>query len=40
MNYKKLYEAYNMNGKVLENRFLMAPMTRSRSTQPETFQTN
>ncbi|WP_343556351.1 alkene reductase [Sphingobacterium sp.] len=34
MKYEKLFEHYNMMGKELQNRFLMAPMTRSRSTQP------
>ena len=29
-----LFTSYNMNGISLENRFLMAPMTRSRATQP------
>ncbi|MGJ8684230.1 MAG: alkene reductase [Nonlabens sp.] len=29
-----LYTSYDMNGIALENRFLMAPMTRSRATQP------
>lgn len=29
-----LFTPYNMNGISLENRFLMAPMTRSRATQP------
>jgi len=29
-----LFTNYNMNGVELKNRFLMAPMTRSRSTQP------
>jgi len=29
-----LFTAYNMNGIELKNRFLMAPMTRSRATQP------
>ena len=29
-----LFTDYNMNGIKLKNRFLMAPMTRSRSTQP------
>jgi len=29
-----LFKKYNMNGIALENRFLMAPMTRSRSSQP------
>ena len=29
-----LYTPYNMNGISLKNRFLMAPMTRSRATQP------
>ncbi|CAM1347007.1 alkene reductase [Tenacibaculum insulae] len=29
-----LFTPYNMNGIALENRFLMAPMTRSRATQP------
>ena len=31
---KTLFTPYNMNGIALENRFLMAPMTRSRSSQP------
>ncbi|MCK5775257.1 MAG: alkene reductase [Bacteroidales bacterium] len=31
---KNLYTPYNMNGISLRNRFLMAPMTRSRATQP------
>ena len=30
----KLFESYNMNGVELKNRFLMAPMTRSRASQP------
>lgn len=30
-----LFTPYNMNGIILENRFLMAPMTRSRASQPE-----
>jgi len=30
----KLFTPYNMNGIALENRFLMAPMTRSRATKP------
>ncbi|MFH6991820.1 alkene reductase [Flavobacterium sp. FlaQc-48] len=34
MKYQKLFEKYNLNGIELENRFLMAPMTRSRATQP------
>lgn len=29
-----LFTKYNMNGIALKNRFLMAPMTRSRTTQP------
>ena len=29
-----LFQPYNMQGIKLENRFLMAPMTRSRATQP------
>ncbi|WP_430409308.1 alkene reductase [Kordia sp.] len=29
-----LYTPYNMNGITLKNRFLMAPMTRSRASQP------
>ncbi|MFS4494919.1 alkene reductase [Maribacter sp. 2308TA10-17] len=33
MSYSKLYEPYNMNGISLENRFLMAPMTRSRADE-------
>lgn len=31
---EKLFEPYNLNKINLSNRFLMAPMTRSRSTQP------
>ncbi|MCQ0110687.1 alkene reductase [Zhouia sp. CL16] len=34
MKYTKLFEPYNLSGKLLKNRFLMAPMTRSRSSQP------
>ncbi|WP_242205945.1 alkene reductase [Aestuariivivens insulae] len=34
MTYPNLYKPYQMNGKALTNRFLMAPMTRSRATQP------
>ncbi|TMM30016.1 alkene reductase [Polaribacter aestuariivivens] len=35
MNMKNtLFTPYNMNGISLENRFLMAPMTRSRASQP------
>ena len=34
MKYNKLFEPYNLSGKLLKNRFLMAPMTRSRSSQP------
>ncbi|GFD93141.1 alkene reductase [Alteromonas sp. KUL156] len=34
MAFKKLYQPYNKNGLTLKNRFLMAPMTRSRSSQP------
>lgn len=34
MNYSELYTSYDMNGIPLKNRFLMAPMTRSRATQP------
>jgi N-ethylmaleimide reductase len=30
----KLFEPFNLKGIALKNRFLMAPMTRSRSTQP------
>lgn len=30
----KLFERYGMKGMLLSNRFVMAPMTRSRSTQP------
>jgi len=30
-----LFTTYNMNGIPLKNRFLMAPMTRSRASQPE-----
>ncbi len=34
MNYQKLFQQYNLSGNLLENRFLMAPMTRSRASQP------
>ncbi len=34
MKYEKLFQPYNLNGIQLENRFLMAPMTRSRASQP------
>jgi len=34
MEYPKLYSNYDMNGQQLKNRFLMAPMTRSRATEP------
>lgn len=34
MNYHKLFEPYKLSGNQLENRFLMAPMTRSRASQP------
>lgn len=34
MNCKKLFQGYNMQGIELKNCFLMAPMTRSRATQP------
>jgi N-ethylmaleimide reductase len=34
MNFDKLFSAYNLNGIELKNRFLMAPMTRSRASQP------
>lgn len=34
MKYQKLFQQYNLNGIELENRFLMAPMTRSRASQP------
>jgi len=33
MKYQNLYTAYNMKGVRLENRFLMAPMTRSRANE-------
>lgn len=33
MRYKKLFESYHLAGLELKNRFLMAPMTRSRSTE-------
>lgn len=35
MKYEKLFEHYNLNGNQLKNRFLMAPMTRSRASQPD-----
>ncbi len=34
MNYQKLFQNYNLSGNQLKNRFLMAPMTRSRASQP------
>lgn len=34
MNYQKLFQHYNLSGNQLKNRFLMAPMTRSRASQP------
>lgn len=34
MKHIKLYESYNLKGIELKNRFLMAPMTRSRASQP------
>jgi N-ethylmaleimide reductase len=34
MKYQKLFQQYKLNGIQLENRFLMAPMTRSRASQP------
>ncbi len=34
MNLAKIYSGYSLNGIKLKNRFLMAPMTRSRATEP------
>ncbi|WP_316794209.1 alkene reductase [Pedobacter frigoris] len=34
MSYTKLYQPYSFKGIELKNRFLMAPMTRSRASQP------
>ncbi|WP_136468570.1 alkene reductase [Flagellimonas onchidii] len=34
MKYKRLFSTYGLKGKTLKNRFVMAPMTRSRSSQP------
>lgn len=34
MKYVNLFESCHVNGLILKNRFVMAPMTRSRSTQP------
>ena len=34
MKYQKLFQQYNLDGIQLKNRFLMAPMTRSRASQP------
>lgn len=34
MKYQKLFQQYELSGNQLENRFLMAPMTRSRASQP------
>ena len=36
MNKQAIFETYNLNGLQLSNRMVMAPMTRSRSTNPET----
>lgn len=34
MAFHKIFSTYNLKGIKLQNRFLMAPMTRSRSSQP------
>lgn len=34
MDYQELFKEYDLEGITLQNRFLMAPMTRSRTTQP------
>jgi N-ethylmaleimide reductase len=34
MNLDKIFSSYNLSGIELKNRFLMAPMTRSRASQP------
>jgi len=34
MNLDKLFSSYKLNGTEIKNRFLMAPMTRSRASQP------
>ena len=34
MKYSKLFQRYNLSDNYLENRFLMAPMARSRASQP------
>ncbi len=34
MHYNALFSSYDMDGLALKNRFLMAPMTRSRASQP------
>lgn len=34
MKYQKLFQQYKLSGNQLKNRFLMAPMTRSRASQP------
>ncbi|MFH7002083.1 alkene reductase [Flavobacterium bizetiae] len=34
MKYQQLFQEYKLNGTQLKNRFLMAPMTRSRASQP------
>ncbi|WP_117590784.1 hypothetical protein [Chryseobacterium sp. Leaf405] len=34
MKYNQLFQPYQLGENQLENRFVMAPMTRSRSTQP------
>ncbi|TDP03160.1 alkene reductase [Flavobacterium sp. 245] len=35
MEYQKLFQEYKLNQNQLKNRFLMAPMTRSRASQPD-----
>ncbi|MBD3903292.1 alkene reductase [Chryseobacterium sp. Ch-15] len=39
MSTTRIFEPYNLNGIELKNRMVMAPMTRSRSTNPETVAT-
>jgi N-ethylmaleimide reductase len=34
MHFDTLFSSYDMSGTQLKNRFLMAPMTRSRASQP------
>jgi 2,4-dienoyl-CoA reductase-like NADH-dependent reductase (Old Yellow Enzyme family) len=39
MSDKLIFESYSLNGLLLKNRMVMAPMTRSRSNNPENVAT-